>query len=366
MQPMRIAVDCSFLPFAHQHPFGRFPHILSFLLQQYTGHSWLLAGPTQATGPLLASGPHVVQLPMPPVPATAPGRWLYRHKLARLLRQQKADVWLGLAPLPGALPAGTKAFWYAADALRHANAGKVQNTVSWLYRLQKPLPAAQKILVEYTTQLAPPLLPAALELPFFVNSDELSTAGLPEVKTTYSAGREYFLSLHGLAHAAQAVELLLAFSVFKKRMRSGMKLIIAGTMLQSAEFEQKLASYRYRADVVWLPYPDKATEQALLLQAYTVVQCHPQAGTFFAGQAMAAGVPLVLPRHPLMQQVAADAACYVSNEEPGENLAARLCLLYQNEDYRSRLIENGHKQAATRTLQAAASQLMQYIDAPLA
>jgi glycosyltransferase involved in cell wall biosynthesis len=191
-------------------------------------------------------------------------------------------------------------------------------------------------------------------------------AGLPEVKATYSGGREYFLSLHGLAHAAQAVELLLAFSVFKKRMRSGMKLIIAGTMLQAAEFEKKLASYRHRADVVWLPNPDKATEQALLLQAYAVVQCHPQAGTFFAGQAKAAGVPLILPRHPLMQQVAADAACYVSNEEPGENLAARLCLLYQNEDYRRQLIENGHKQAAACTLQAAAAQLMQYIDAPLA
>ncbi|MCU0376259.1 MAG: glycosyltransferase [Chitinophagaceae bacterium] len=362
---MRIAVDCSFLPVAHQHPYWRFPHLLRHLLQQYKGHSWLLAGTPQATKEWVAYGPHIVQLPMPALPATHVGRWLYRQKLARLLRQQQADVWLGVALRPGKLPRGMQGFWYAADAVRgHWVGGKLVPGLSPGF-LQKPMPAGQKVLAEYPEQLGARLQLAALQIPFFTTPAELLMDALPDVKATCTSGKPYFLSVHGVQHARQAIELLLAFSVFKKRMRSGMKLVIAGTMQHQTEFEQKLTSYRYRADVVWLPNPDAATIQALLLQAYALVQCYPQAGTFLAGQALAAGVPLVAPRHPLMQQVAGHAACYISNEEPGENLAARLCLLYQNEDYRNQLIENGRQIAATRTLQATAQQLMQYIEQPV-
>lgn len=359
---MRIAVDCSLLHSASQFPHLRFPHLLRYLLQHYPGHEWLLAGPPEATKVL--PGQHTTRLPMPHIPNNVPGRWLYRLKLSKLLQQQQADVWLGVAFPPPVLPLPIRNFWYAADALR-GNLGKPLLQRLKMPALTRALPQEQNILVEYPVQLPDRVLPAALELPFFANPEELLMDNMPNAKEVHAGGKEYFLCLHGLAHVQQAIDLLLAFSVFKKRMRSGMKLIIAGSLKDSRELEQKLTTYRYRADVLWLHNPDAATMQALLLQAYALVQCHPEAGTHAAGMAIAAGIPSILPLHPLMQQVAGSAACYVSQTEPGENLAARLCLLYQNENYRSQLIQEGSILAAKRTLSAAAAQLMQYIERPI-
>lgn len=94
-----------------------------------------------------------------------------------------------------------------------------------------------------------------------------------QIKEKYTGGTEYFLYTGPLYPPDLLITLLKAFSHFKKWQRSNMKLTLAGpASKKTAQLKEKLATYKYREDVVILEDPDTLTLKELTDAACAPIQ----------------------------------------------------------------------------------------------
>jgi glycosyltransferase involved in cell wall biosynthesis len=121
-----------------------------------------------------------------------------------------------------------------------------------------------------------------------------------------------------------------------------MKLVIAGRKgWGMEEFEEKLASFKFRKDVILTGYLADEALAKLTGAAYAMV--YP---SFYEGcgvpvlEAMQAGVPVITSSNSAMSSICKTAAVYASPVVPDE-WAMHMNFLYSNESYRSQLIEKG-------------------------
>jgi glycosyltransferase involved in cell wall biosynthesis len=93
-----------------------------------------------------------------------------------------------------------------------------------------------------------------------------------KIKEEYAGGTEYFLFTGDIYPPDHLITLLKAFSYFKKWQQSNMKLIMAGPANRKTEkLKEKLATYKYREDVIIIENPDPQTIQELTGAAYAPV-----------------------------------------------------------------------------------------------
>ncbi|MEO5648079.1 MAG: glycosyltransferase family 1 protein [Chitinophagaceae bacterium] len=163
-----------------------------------------------------------------------------------------------------------------------------------------------------------------------------------KTKSAYSDGREYFLFTGAIHPRNNLVNLLKAFSIFKKRQKSGMKLVIAGRIASQYEsFLNSLKSYKFREDVVLTGYLERTELVKLTASAYAMI--YP---SFFEGfgvpplEAMRCGVPVVTSPNSAMQEICADAALYADPNNPAD-IATQIMLLFKDENLRNEMISAG-------------------------
>ena len=171
---------------------------------------------------------------------------------------------------------------------------------------------------------------------------------IEQVKDGYADGRAYFLFVGGFHPRKNLMNVLKAFSLFKKWQRSNMKLLIAGAVaVQYDDILIKLKTYKYKDDIVLLDYVDET--QLALITAATYCVLYP---SFFEGlsvpiiEAMQCAVPIITSNNSSMPEIGGNAALYVNPDEPND-LAEKMQLIYKDENLRSKLIEKGLRQAAT-------------------
>lgn len=100
----------------------------------------------------------------------------------------------------------------------------------------------------------------------------LSWAAEESIKTQYTAGRSFFLYLGTLGESGGLVELLKAFSIFKKWQQSNMQLVLTGYPgRETGALAEKLESYKYRQDVVLLERLPLEEVARLVAAAYALV-----------------------------------------------------------------------------------------------
>lgn len=183
-----------------------------------------------------------------------------------------------------------------------------------------------------------------------------------EVKNQYTQGTEFFLCTGTLQPRKNLITLLKAFSIFKKRQRSSMKLVIAGRKgWGMEEFEEKLSTFKFREDVLLTGYLADDELAKLTGAAYAMV--YP---SFYEGcgvpvlEAMQAGVPVITTSNSAMSSICENAAVYAAPSVPDE-WAIHMNLLYSNESYRSQLIERGKEMTKPYTWDRAATAYMDSI-----
>src|SRR5258705_5038148 len=94
----------------------------------------------------------------------------------------------------------------------------------------------------------------------------------PEVKNKYTDGKEYFIYAGAIHPRKNLTHLLKAFSVFKKRQQSGLKLVLAGRLAWKYEtFTQNLQSYKYRDDVILTGYLEEEELVKIIGAAYAMI-----------------------------------------------------------------------------------------------
>lgn len=168
-----------------------------------------------------------------------------------------------------------------------------------------------------------------------------------KTKEKYSDGREYFLFVGGIHPRKNLMNLLRAFSLFKKWQRSNMKLLVAGRMAwQYDDIVEKLKTYKYRDDVVLLNYLPEDELANITASAYAML--FP---SLFEGfgvpviEAMQSAVPVITSNTSSLPEIGGSAALYADPTD-ADAIAKQMLQLYKDESLRNKLIEEGKVQAA--------------------
>ena len=192
----------------------------------------------------------------------------------------------------------------------------------------------------------------------------LTPEEMQTIKQQYTGGKEYFICTAPLRKSGNLLNLLKAFSLFKKRQQSGMQLLLTGSAdPKDRWFTDSLERYKYRADVVLAGHLPANEKIRLIKAAYAFIDPHPRAGLGIAAQqAAACAVPVIAagpqPLLPPETFLEADPA------SPDE-LATQLMRLYKDENGRNRLVEKGSTAAAAHSLAQTAEALWQLFPASL-
>jgi glycosyltransferase involved in cell wall biosynthesis len=187
-------------------------------------------------------------------------------------------------------------------------------------------------------------------------STELSEA----VKIKYSQGKEYFLYTGVIDHTGDVVGLLKAFSIFKKRQKSNMKLLCAGRAGKKyASFVKALGTYKHRADVILLKDPGDEELAKVTGAAYALVPLSLDSADVSVFEAMKCQVPLITAQAPV-EQIVKDAALYADPKNV-EDMADKMMHIYKDENLRKELIEKEKAVASEYSWQRTAELLWQII-----
>jgi glycosyltransferase involved in cell wall biosynthesis len=189
------------------------------------------------------------------------------------------------------------------------------------------------------------------------------SAGVKEqVKNQYTGGKEYFLYIGAIHPRKNLVNLLKAFSIFKKRQKSNFKLVLVGRLAWKYDsFIQSLKRYKYRDDVIMLGYLSQDDLVGITGSAYALV--YPSLLEGFGVpviEAMKCCVPVITSLHSPMQEIAGDAALYADANDP-DAIADKMMLVYKDEKLRDDLIRKGDAVAKQYSWQRTADLLWQCI-----
>jgi hypothetical protein len=263
-----------------------------------------------------------------------------------------------------ALPAGEKilarkSFWlvsrtarkYKADLIMMTDGRKVRSSIpqcSWM-------PGGSSLRLSSGEDVK--VLPAAEE-----RVAALSVEERERIKGAIADGKEYFLSDITGADIAEVVNLLKAFSLFKKRQLSNMKLVLAGK--GHSRVTGMLDSYKYRQDVSLRP---GGGMEEVIGGAYAMVHMARQDSLGMdVLNAWKAHVPVIAERTDVLAGLlagdteAGEAVLQVVAGDPVP-LADGLKSLYKDEAFRRELIEKAVVRSAPLTLQRSVTMIWEAI-----
>jgi len=176
-------------------------------------------------------------------------------------------------------------------------------------------------------------------IPFLIEERE-------SVKAKYAHGNEYFIYTGEIGSNKNLLNLLKAFSAFKKRQKSNMQLLNAGKPgWKHEEFLENLRLFRFKEDVKLLEYLPLPEVVKVTASAYSMV--YPSLLEGFGTQslqAMKSGVPVITSAASAMSEICGDAALY-ADPENFKDIAIKMMLIFKDENLRKTLIEKSKLQA---------------------
>lgn len=256
-------------------------------------------------------------------------------QLPRALKKEKADQLLVVNDWPPAkakIPVSllvTHGRWLqAADAKRMA---ELTPQVKQLFVFSETLRDA---FVSQASALADKIV--LLQPGQDVGYNPLEWDERQAIKQQHAGGTEYFLATGSIDPRNNTMPLLKAYSVLKKRLRSNVKLILAGDVTAAGkEVTDALTSYRFREDVIWLQRPDAATLASLTAGAYGLVYTNRYDGLALPiYHALHCQVPVVAFDSPAAREAGGPAVVY-ADPAHADDLAEKMMLLYKDERLRA-------------------------------
>lgn len=354
---MRIAVNTRFLLNDYLEGYGYFiRETFSRITAAHPEHEFIFIF-DRPFKPEYLFGPNVKGIVLGP-PARHPllWRWWYDVKIPRLLRKLKADVFVspdGFCSLhtrvPQCLVVHDLAFLHFPQFIYKSHERYYRRFTPRF--LQKAAQVAtvsafskNELMTHYQVPEEKIRVVYSAVKPIFKPIDAHERIA---VKAQYADGKEYFFYAGSVHPRKNLMNLLKAFSVFKKWQQSNMKLLIAGRLAwKNNDFTEALQSFRFRNDVVLLDYLPEPELARIMAASYCVM--YP---SFFEGfgvpvlEAFACGVPVITSSVSSMPEVGGEAALYA---QPGdfEDIGRQMMHIYKDEELRNRLVEKGKMQGA--------------------
>lgn len=183
-----------------------------------------------------------------------------------------------------------------------------------------------------------------------------------KTKEKYADGQEYFF-YYGALKYELILNLLKAFSGFKKRQKSNMKLILASQNTASTDLIKNLHSFRFKDDVTILENIQKEDKKKLIASAYaTICFSGLQISDFFPHQSMQSNVPAIISFNKDVQEYCGEAALCVKHGDV-KDIAEKMMLIYKDEKLRNEMIDLGQKQVQKYSWDKTAEQFWSVLNA---
>ena len=177
-------------------------------------------------------------------------------------------------------------------------------------------------------------------------SDEFKKLDIKEkelVKEKYADGNEYFIYKGVISPQQNLLNLLKAFSFFKKRQKSKMQLIILGSRgAKYEDFIESLRLFKFNKEVKVLENLHPAETAKIVASAYAMINVpaylnSPQPIL----EAMKSEIAVIASPVQIIKELCGDAALYLQSENY-KDIAEKMMLLFKDEQLRRQLIEKGN------------------------
>ena len=302
--------------------------------------------------------------------------WWFEWSVARALRRYKADVFLSpdnfcslRTDVPTCLVLHDIA-WAHAD---NNNGGLVQRYYDFF--MPKFLAKARRIVtvshfVKQDALRAYPFLDAEkIEVAHNACRSDfkpLENAEKNAVKAQYTEGVDFFIFV-GAVHPRKNVHRLIdAFSLFKKRTNSPMKLVVVGRFAwQTGDVKTAFEASNYQKDIIFTGYVSNEAVPKLVGSALAVTYVSLSEGFGIPIlEGFNCDVPVLTSTTTSMPEVAADAA-FLVNPESVEDIAEGLNRLAFDTDLRTEMIKRGQLRRLDFDWNKAAAILYENVQATL-
>jgi glycosyltransferase involved in cell wall biosynthesis len=346
LQSMRIAIIVP--PFGNQLP-DQASQILVHdwivdLARRHPATHWAVVGPAAIGN--ASETPNLSHLALDSRPDGLAGRWWHRRKLHKLITGWQAHRVINLdaeSHVPAGLPQTLVLHTDWATSAKPFFAGRPAKRrlkqVTDVQQIAVPLPWQQEWLQNrYGKAPVEIQITGAGTTPHFRPA---SWAQRESWKEEFARGQEYFLYATPAQASSELLTLLKGFSAFKKRQRSGMKLVLMITEGSiTPALHQKLDTYKYRDDLVVLYPPDLSRLADCCAGSYAVLTHDAFCYGWWLTGSMKCGVPMVAVHQPATIDLLGEAGVYVEAWK-ADLLAEAMMLLYKDEAQRRQLIEQG-------------------------
>jgi glycosyltransferase involved in cell wall biosynthesis len=369
---MRIAVNTRFLLPGYLEGYGYFiSETFAYLVKKYSQHEFIFIFDRPFDQQFIFSS-NVTPIVIGP-PARHPLLWKYWYdvKIPAILKKYKADVFVSAdgfcsltTKVPQCVVVHDLAFLHYPLQIKKSHLLYFKRYVPKFLQKAKSIATVSQfskndIVNNYTINAdkIDVVYSAAKNIFSSISADVAI-----QIKEKYTGGCEYFLYVGAIHPRKNLINLLKAFSIFKKRQKSNFKLVLSGRLAWKYDsFLQDLKKYKYRQDVVLLGYIEEIELVKVMASAYALV--YP---SFFEGfgvpvlEAMKSDVPVITSSHSAMQEIAKDAALYADAKNFKE-IAEKMMLLYKDENLKRKLIEKGRTISLEYSWQRTAELLWQSI-----
>lgn len=186
-----------------------------------------------------------------------------------------------------------------------------------------------------------------------------------DIKEKYTEGKEYFLFTGSIGPGKNLLNILKAFSFFKKRQKSSMQLVIAGSPVRGYhQFTEDLNTFKFRKEVKLLGDLSKNELAKLTAAAYAMVcPVFVEGLTAHALGAMQCGVPVIV-SNGQWGMGNGQLTMAVLYADPGDfmDIADKMMTLFKDERKRNALIVAGRTAVQAFNPQQTANMLWDCIN----
>lgn len=179
-----------------------------------------------------------------------------------------------------------------------------------------------------------------------------------KIKILFADGNEYFIYKVLTQSDKKLFILLKAFSAFKKKQKSNMKLLIVlSSANKSIDLLKQLKTYKYRDDVKVIEITNKQTLAKLVAGAYALIDLSGNEHFSYSGQeAIQCHTAAIVSNNSVVSETEKETYLYVNNDNY-EDVAQKMMFLYKDENLRTKLIENGKKRPSFLSWDEAAKKM---------
>ena len=368
---MVVAVNTRFL-LKDLEGYGYFIHeLFKVLVQKHPDHQFYFLFDRQFDKRFLHS-PNVYPLVVAPQ-ARHPLLWKYWYnwKIPTLLKRIKADVFVSpdgycslTTTIPQCLIIHDLGFLHYPETYKKVHVQFLKkNTPKFLNKAKTVVAVSEFSKHDMMRQYG--IATDKIDVIYNGVKQVFQPAGLntkQAIKEKYTDGKEYFIYVGAIHPRKNLINLLKAFSIFKKRLQTNMKLVIAGRLAwKNDEFLKLLNNYKYKPDVVLTGYLQEEELAGLMASAYALV--YPSLFEGFGvpvAEAMKCRVPVLTSERSSMEEVAGDAGLYF-NPNDHKDIADKMMLIYKDENLRNQLIQKGQSVACKYNWELSADHLWNVI-----